>query len=409
MSGTDRPGLTRRVLVGGLGAGIALPALLRAGRAAAAEVTVPSPSGGDDTSAIQAAVTAAGVGGTVRFALGTYQVSSSLSARADQTWLGGTASAAGTTLHALNPHFAMVVATGGVHLRGLTLDLDRDAHPTPTNPSLRTGVVVRASATGAAATSLTSCRIAGANGRGIDLDANGAAAGQAVLNTSDLVVENCGSHGIQIRNATGGTLQTTTVTGCLNGIWCGYSSGIRVEGATVSGAQAHGVVVMYSSGWTVSGSTCTGNGQWGICAGGIFEDPPVSRPNHDYTIAHNISTDNGNGGITLDPTVQQYPTTIHDQQAVVEFNTCSGSAVPTSIHGINITHASHVTVRNNLCHDNPNTGIQISSSGQITATGNECHHNDYGLRVSAGNVVGGGGHTVADNNLHDNRIADLQL
>jgi len=57
-----------------------------------------------------------------------------------------------------------------------------------------------------------------------------------------------------------------------------------------------------------------GNGSgtegWGIAAGGDAQEPP-SPPSSDFTITNNICEGNGDGGITLDPTVVSQPDVIH--------------------------------------------------------------------------------------------------
>jgi hypothetical protein len=358
----------------------------------------------DDTAAIGRAIDAAGDGGAVYFPPGTYLVSATLRPKSDQFFY----SLGAATLKAKPgvPGFTMfAVAAGPAEFERLTLDLAKDETTTPSgNPNYCSAIDVAADASGRASVRIVGCGLRNAYGRGVNFTGSADGGGDAIVR--DTVVESCGAHGISLSNCSYGVVESSRCTGNLNGVWIGFSQNVVVRAVSALDNNTHGIIFTYSQNVHVDSCQAHRNGAakdtgigWGICAGGIFVDPPPPV-NCEFTITNNQCVGNKSGGITLDPTLRQAPDTIQDERARVSGNICSGAK---DTHGINVTHSKNVVVSDNICHDNPLTGVQVSSSSHVIVQGNVCYNNNAGVSLSANaTVVDPGYHVIGINHLHDN-------
>jgi parallel beta-helix repeat protein len=208
---------------------------------------------------------------------------------------------------------------------------------------------------------------------------------------------------------------------------------VVVSAATAVANRRHGIAFRYSHDWHVHNSMATRNGGteadedqlrgWGIVAGGDarVRHPP---PNSDFTITNNICEDNYDGGITLDPTVVDDPSTEQDETALIwtqrarlSGNVCRGrkgrksrgGEHPFGVHGIHVTHSSDVVVTDNHCYQNHNSGIQLVNSTHVLVQANACYENTNGIGIfSREDVKDAARHVIGVNMLYDNDEADLK-
>ena len=247
----------------------------------------------------------------------------------------------------------------------------------------------------------------------------------------DTVIEDCGSKGCgvvlgQVDNA---EVQSSWFERCHNGIKMHHCHDVVVRGVTAIDNRRHGIVFAFSHRWHVVNCVARSNGSeadvtqepggWGIAAGG----GPITSlaPNSDFTITDNICEDNAEGGITLDPTKADDPTTdppdesaeIFPQRARVSGNVCQGlrteeqpldkAGKKLGSHGIHVRNSSDVVLTDNLCHHNNRSGIAVVNSRHVLAQTNACHWNLHGIGLfSREGILDPGSHVIGVNMLHDN-------
>ncbi|MFW6600190.1 right-handed parallel beta-helix repeat-containing protein [Propionibacteriaceae bacterium Y2011] len=354
----------------------------------------------DDTGAIQATIDAAGDGGGVFLPPGTYRVTGVLRPRKDQLIFGA---AGRPVIRAAVGGSIFAVTRGAVTFHRLHLDGARSITPEPPVPNNERLIYAAATAAVPAIDlTVTDCVVQDGWGEGIRVLGRHHAEDRVIVR--DTKISNCQSFGMRMQFTDHGHIENCDFIANRHGF-----SGDEVKHVTVQGCRTiendgHGVVFTYSQYWHVRGCRAERNGLvnsvgWGICAGGLFRDP-VPAWNRDFTITDNVCDGNGSGGITLDPTVRQFPEKILDQNAVISGNTCRNT---TKIHGINITHCRDVIVTNNVCTDNPISGIQVSSSSHVMVAGNICTRNRFGVNLSSNDTVEDPGHhEIGVNHLYDN-------
>jgi hypothetical protein len=352
----------------------------------------------DDTDAIQAAVAASRPADAIFFPPGTYLVRATLRPKGQQTFFSASNTAT-LKAHPAAKQVVMFTCSGGpITFDHLNLDLSKDEVDNPGNANNITAIVVQPGPDGTARAEIVGCDIANAWGRGINYSAADAPGSRLLV--QDTTVRNCGTYGLSISHGVSAVVRSSSFQECGHGLWAGNSRAFTVSDCTFTANQGHGFVTVYSQDWHVDRCLSVGNGRWGICAGGVYQNPapPV---NSDFTITNNRCIDNGDGGITLDPTLRDAPEAILDQRSQVSGNLCQGGG----IHGINITHCKNVVVADNVCHGNANTGIQVSSSSHVMVAGNACFNNAYGVGLSSNDVViDPGFHLIGVNMLHHNGL-----
>lgn len=352
----------------------------------------------DDTAAIQSAIAASQSGDAIYFPPGTYLVGQTLRPKGRQTYFSAGNTATLKANPAATPVVMFMCSGGPITFDHLNLDLSKDEVDEPGNANNITAIVVQPGPDRTARAEIVGCEIANAWGRGVNYSADDAAGSRLLV--QDTTVRNCGTYGVSISHAVSAVVTSSLFEECGHGLWVGNSRGFTVSDCSFTSNQGHGFVTIYSQDWHIDRCLSVGNGRWGICAGGAYQNPapPV---NSDFTITNNRCIDNGDGGITLDPTLRDSPGAILEQRSQVSGNLCQGGG----IHGINITHCKDVVVTGNVCHGNVNTGIQVSSSAQVMVASNACFGNAAGIGLSSNAVViAPGYHVIGVNMLYDNGI-----
>jgi Right handed beta helix region/Pectate lyase superfamily protein len=364
-----------------------------------------------DAAAVKAAVDAAQEGQAVYFPAGTYVVTEPLETKANQLYF----SLGQATLNALGPEgFSMfLVGQGPVEFRGLVID---GAWTETSAPSDHAGISRPAAAQGAIEVAVSNCRIQNSHGHGISI-AGGSSSSPELdrVLVRDTVIDHCGMNGLAFGQIENVRVESSRFERCNNGIKMRACRNVVVRGVTANANRRHGIVFTFSHDWHVDSCIARGNGPqtagsddpggWGIAAGG--EPGSGLDPNSDFTITNNICEGNGEGGITLDPTMSDAPETIWSQRARVSGNVCRAAEGALGIH---ITHSSDVVVTDNVCSDDcgprpKGSGIQLVSSSHILAQGNICFckHNGIGL-FSNELVTDPGYHLIGVNMLDRNEV-----
>ena len=218
----------------------------------------------------------------------------------------------------------------------------------------------------------------------------------------DTVVEDCCESGLTLGRVNGARVEACRFERCRNGFVAGSCRDIVVSAVAATDNRRHGIAFRFSYDWHVHNCVVKRNGGkerdqpklrgWGIVAGG---GPERRTPNSDFTITNNICEDNYAGGITLDPTFADDPTTpdedesakVWAQRARVSGNVCRGRRGgkslggddPFGIHGIHVRNSSDVVVTDNLCHRNHNSGIQLVNCSHVLVQANACYDNENGI------------------------------
>jgi parallel beta-helix repeat protein len=213
----------------------------------------------------------------------------------------------------------------------------------------------------------------------------------------DTLVQDCGLNGRAFGRIDNIRVEASRFQRCNNGIKMHGCQNVLVQGVRAQANRRHGIAFTFSHRWRVEHCMASNNGSgerggWGIAAGGEGEDVKDLVPNSDFAITDNICVANRKGGITLDPTMPAKSgekEVIWAQRAKVSGNVCRKAR---RYHGIHITHASNVLVTDNLCADNPRSGIQLVDSALVHVQANTCHDNKTGIRESIDGCVDPPGH-----------------
>lgn len=312
-----------------------------------------------------------------------------------------------------------IVEPGPVEFHHLTLDLAKDETEQPSLPSNAPGILVRPAANGVIDVVVAACRIRNAHGDEIRLAGKNPPERERRSDrviVRDTVVEDCGVWGLGLVRVGNARVESSRFERCRNGIKAHDCDDVVVHGVTANDNGRHGIVFTFSQRWHVDNCVAVGNGGpregfdtdwgWGITADGeLFEG--LSKPNNVFTITNSFCEGNATGGITLDPTVLQVPgdpEVIECQRARVSGNVCRSAR---HHHGINLQHARDVVVTDNVCADNPGSGVQILNSSHVLVQANPCYGNRNGIGLF-GRVVGSGHHVIGVNLLYDNTDFDIR-
>jgi len=387
----------------------------------------------DDTDALRAAIDSSTEGQAFYFPPGNYLVSKRLVPKAGQVYFSLTDAATIKAAPETKPFPVFDVAAGPVQFHHLTLDLSKGPKVEPPDcaKDAPPGILAQAEDSGTVDLVVSSCRIRHCHGQGIRVGGSGESGHDRVV-VRNVVVADCCESGLTLNRVNGARVEASWFTGCRNGVQVASSRDVAVKAVTATGNRRHGIAFRYSHDWHVSDCVASGNGGtekdqdklrgWGIVAGGGPEinHPP---PNRDFTITDNVCEDNYAGGITLDPTVADDPSTeqdeselIWDQRARVCGNLCRGRKDgerregddPFGIHGIHVRNSSDVLVTDNHCHHNKHCGIAVVNSSHVLVEANWCYENTTGIGLFAQDVPGAGNHVIDANVLYDNDEADLK-
>jgi len=390
----------------------------------------------DDTPKLQAAIAESSDGDAIYFPPGIYLVGAPLVPKPRQVYFSMTGKA---TVKAKEgkPFTLFQVETGPVEFHHLTLDLSKPPDVEPpdceTPDDVPAGIVAEALAGGVVELVVTSCWIHHSRGHGIRVRGGEGEDSRDRVVIRDTVVEDCCESGLTLGRVNGARVEACRFEHCRNGIQTSSCHDLVIYAVTATDNRRHGIAVRFSHDWHVHNclATCNGGAEtdqdqlrgWGIVAGGDarVQHPP---PNSDFTITNNICEDNYDGGITLDPTVANDPSTKQDetaliwtQRARVSGNVCCGrkggksrgGEHPFGIHGIHVTHSSDVVVTDNHCYQNHNSGIQLVNSTHVLVQANACYENTNGIGIfSREDVKDAGRHVIGVNMLYDNDEADLK-
>ena len=339
----------------------------------------------DDTDSLKAAIAASDEGDAIYFPPGTYVVNDALVPKAQQLYFSLTDRATIKAKPVLAGEFSIFdVESGPVELRHLTLDLSKPvrAQPPACKADAPAAIVAQAAEGGIVDLVLVSCRIRHAHGQGIRVVGSGDELRHDRVIVRDTVVEDCCETGLALGRVNGARIEACRFERCRNGIVASSCRDIVVCAVTSTDNRRGGIVFRFSYDWHVDNCVVKRNGGkerdqpelrgWGITAGG---GPEQRTPNSDFTITNNISEDNYDGGITLDPTFADDPATpdvdesakVWAQRARVSGNVCRGRRggrslggdAPYGIHGIHVRNSSDVVVTDNVCHHNQNGGVQL--------------------------------------------------
>jgi hypothetical protein len=234
----------------------------------------------------------------------------------------------------------------------------------------------------------------------------------------DTVVEHCAGNGLGFGKIANVRVESSRFERCNNGVKLLGCEDVVVHGVAANDNRRHGIVFTFSHRWHVADCVARGNGPtatdqnggWGIAAGG--EAAKGLQPNSDFTITNNVCEHNVLGGITLDPTMEDAPTTIWSQRARVSGNVCRGDGAQLGIH---VTHSSDVVVSDNTCCNDPpppggkrhGSGIQIVSSSHVLAQGNICFGAGNGIGLFSDEQVTDPGYHVLGVNMLDRNDVDV--
>jgi parallel beta-helix repeat protein len=386
---------------------------------------------------IQAAIAASDDGDAIYFPPGTYLIKVPLVPKTGQVYFSLGDKAIIKVDSGVEPFSVFEVESGPVAFHRLTLDLSKPPDTEPpecAQPKEEpAGIVAEAVAGGTVELVVASCRIGHSHGQGIRVRGSGNELRHDRVIVRDTIVEDCCESGLTLNKVNGARVEDSWFQHCRNGIQVVSCRDVAIYAVTVTENRRHGIAFRYSHDWQVNNCMTTGNGGketdedklrgWGIVAGGDarVRHPP---PNSDFTITNNICEDNYDGGITLDPTVANDPSTEQDetaliwpQRARVSGNLCRGrkggesrgGEHPFGIHGIHVTHSSDVVVTDNHCYQNHNSGIQLVNSTHVLVQANACYENTNGIGIfSREDVKDAERHVIGVNMLHDNDEADLK-
>jgi parallel beta-helix repeat protein len=388
----------------------------------------------DDTDALRAAIAASREGDAIYFPAGTYLVSKSLAPKPRQLYFSLSDAATIKVRPAApgsKPFSAFEVRGGPVEFRHLSLDLSESQQPEK-GKTAPPGILAQASAAGTVELAVSSCRIRGGYGHGIQVGGGDENCRDRVI-VRDTLVEACYESGLALGKVNGARVEDSRFQHCRNGIQAVSCRDVAIYAVTATDNRRHGIAFRYSYQWHVHNCLATGNGGtetdqgklrgWGIVAGGDarVRHPP---PNSDFTITNNICEENYDGGITLDPTVVNDPSTKRDetaliwsQRARVSGNVCRGrkggksrgGEHPFGSHGIHVTHSSEVVVTDNHCYQNHDSGIQLVNSTHVLVQANTSYENRNGIGIfSRKDVKDAERHVIGVNMVYDNDEADLR-
>jgi parallel beta-helix repeat protein len=388
----------------------------------------------DDTDHLRDAIAASRVGDAIYFPPGTYLISKRLVTNAKQVYFSLT-DAATIKVKAppgSEPFAVFEVKSGPVEFHHLTFDLS-ESQPPKEGKEAPPGILAQAADAGTVDLVVFSCRIRGGYGQGIRVGGSGEESRRDRVIVRDSLMEDCYESGLTLNKVNGARVEASRFEHCRNGIQAASCRDVAIHAVTAIDNRRHGIAFRYSHVWHVNNCMATGNGGtetdqdklrgWGIVAGG---DPEVRHPppNSDFTITNNICEDNYDGGITLDPTVANDPSTEQDetaliwaQRARVSGNVCRGrkdgepreGEHPFGAHGIQVRNSSDVVVTDNNCYQNHNCGIAVVNSTHVLVQANACYENTNGIGIfSREDVTDAARHVIGVNMLYDNDEADLK-
>ena len=171
-----------------------------------------------------------------------------------------------------------------------------------------------------------------------------------------------GRMGIQLRNLTGSSVTNCSVTGVTShGIWAQGTDGLTIKAARVERAGGDGIAIAYCKGFAVQTCVVRKAGKSGISAGGGDPSLPVIR---DFEISGNTTTNCHNSGITVDPTLRGSEGVPVEAPGTISDNISRGNR----LHGIVITCARDVDVRDNVCSGNQLAGISLATGGAYVSS-----------------------------------------
>jgi parallel beta-helix repeat protein len=388
----------------------------------------------DDTKHLRDAIAASREGDVLYFPPGTYIITKRLVPKARQLYFSLTDAATIKVKPApgSKPFSVFEVRGGPVEFRHLSLDLSESQQPEK-GKTAPPGILAQAGAAGTVELVVSSCRIRGGYGHGIRVAGSGDETRRDRVIVRDSLVEDCYESGVALDKVNGARVEDSRFQHCRNGVQAVSCRDVAIYAVTATENRRHGLAFRYSHDWHVHNcmATCNGGTEtdqdklrgWGIVAGGDarVRHPP---PNSDFTITNNICEDNYDGGITLDPTVVNDPSTRQDetaliwtQRARVSGNVCRGrkggksrgGEHPFGVHGIHVTHSSDVVVTDNHCYQNHNSGIQLVNSTHVLVQANASYENTNGIGIfSREDVKDAGRHVIGVNMLYDNDEADLK-
>jgi parallel beta-helix repeat protein len=387
----------------------------------------------DDKDALRAAIAASLEGDAIFFPTGTYVISGRLVPKARQVYFSLT-DAATIKVKATagsDPFPVFVVEAGPVEFRHLTLDL-LESEPPTAGVEAPPGILARAAAGGTVDLVVSSCRIRGGYGQGIRVGGSGESGRDRVI-VRDSLVEDCYESGLTLNRVNGARVEASRFERCRNGIQAGSCRDVAIDAVVATDNRRHGIVFRYSHVWHVKNCIATDNGGketdqeklrgWGIAAGGGPE-VPHPPPNSNFTITNNICEQNYAGGITLDPTVANDPSTEPDESALIwaqragiAGNVCRGRKDgeprggddPLGVHGIHVRNSSDVVVTENHCYNNHNCGIAVVNSTHVLVQANACYENTSGIGLfRREDLTDADHHLIGVNMLYDNDEADLK-
>lgn len=357
----------------------------------------------DDTTSLQAALTAAGTTKrkSVRLRRGaTYRLGTHLNVP-EGVHLDGQ----GATIKVLAASTMRALQVTGSQVLVSDLHIDMNSAET-VNGGANTnqqGVMVNAASASIAGVTLRRVHVVNSHQRGIVAQSSG------VYTITDITVEDCtvadvAGRAIHIGGTGAATNRGIRVTGCRTirpgeyGIICQGVGDAHVDKCEVIGegiAGNSGVVMSATNAasldWSVTNCTVSGfhaAGRWGIIATWGAER---------FTISGNIVTD-CYGGIAVDPE--------RGSEVGVEVNvaaTINGNTIRSTTGGLgmNLRMCNGLTVTGNTVEDVPvDRGIAIASATGITIAGNTVTRtgND-GIGIFG--TASGGGHTIGPNTVRD--------
>lgn len=329
----------------------------------------PGASAATNRTGINAALAAAGAGGTVLLPQGTLDTDASIVAAANTTLQGHRN---GTTIRATGPG-AVITITNVVNftLSDLTVDGNRSS-VADDGTTVQHGIYILAdNATGCPGTKIRRVKVLNAWDRGIRAQATTLTTNPLDLDIVDCEVAGSVGAGMFLQNS-----QRTLVEGCdvhHNDLW-----GIHVVGGTnatirrnrahdqtgTSANRGHGIVVNTGCvGVTVTENECYNNTigptTWGIVIG-INTSRFVVANNRCYNNSQNMTID-----------VADTVTNPVDTRGVVANNICTGATVGNGLH---FNQVDGMVISGNHCAYNTQWGMQIYGRN-CTVVGNTSHHN----------------------------------
>ena len=213
-----------------------------------------------------------------------------------------------------------------------------------------------------------------------------------------------GSSGIVLNR-----IRNPVVTGCIikecleSGVRLLLTFGAQLSQNMTTDCGQHGFTVLYSSRTMLAKNSAAGCGLSGIALGGGSTD---LTPGTHYRILGNVCTSNSDSGITCDPTVRGRSGDPIPVYGLVAGNSC----VDNGIHGIALTCAAHMTVEENDCTNNRNSGIGLATA-HTKITQNTCDGNSrYGIAIYGNQSRPRyGWHEVSGNHLAGNDAANIKI